>query len=76
MEDILNEIENSGKMTDKELAILLTLLNKFAQENNFDHFPQKSPLEADTLESFRKRLYLQGLYKGYELIKELIAYSF
>lgn len=61
-------------MTNKELETLLTLLNKFAEENKFNTFPQKS-LEDDTVKSLMQRLYLQELHKGYNLIKELIAYS-
>lgn len=62
-------------MSNEELATLLTLLNKFAKENKFNTFPQKS-LEEDTVNSLMQRLYLQELHKEYNLIKELIALSF
>lgn len=62
-------------MSNEELKTLLILLNKFAEENKFDTFPQKS-LEEDTVNSLMQRLYLQELHKGYNLIKELIAFSF
>ena len=62
-------------MTNEELGTLLTLLNKFAEENNFYTYPQES-LEDDTVQSLMQKIYLQELHRGYNLITELIAYSF